>query len=141
MLYIESTNLHFYSFYRLSRSSSIKLERQKLYISQTAKTGRGGGYSPHQIFTEVDLLPIGNYSEMKKNSKKTQKNKNKTNKQTNKKKLVQIPQKLLVTLLLSTSCNAENLFLLILYLLYCIFLSFIITFSSFSITTFIKNLS
>ena len=140
MLYIESTNLHFYSFYRLSRSSSIKLERQKLYISQTAKTGRGGGLqSPPDFYWS---WPITNW-QLQWNEKKQQKNpkKQKQNKQTNKKKLVQIPQKLLVTLLLSTSCNAENLFLLILYLLYCIFLSFIITFSSFSITTFIKNLS
>ena len=47
-----------------------------------------------QIFSKVDFLPIDNDSEKKKEKKKY--------------KPLQIPHKLLVTLLLSTSCNAQN---------------------------------
>ena len=60
-----------------------------------ARRNRGealGRTAAPQIFATVDLLLIDNDSEKKKIAKKY--------------KLVQIPRKLLVTLLLSTSCNA-----------------------------------
>ena len=49
---------------------------------------------PPQIFAKVDLFPIDNDSEKKKVAKKY--------------KPSQIPRKLLVTLLLSTSSNGQN---------------------------------
>ena len=54
--------------------------------------GGGEGAAAPQIFVNVNLIPVDNDSEKKKVAKKY--------------KPFQIPQKLLVTLLLSTSCNA-----------------------------------
>ena len=56
--------------------------------------GGGGGAAISQIFAKVDLLTIDNYSEKKNIVKKH--------------KPVPIPRKLLITLPLSTICNAEN---------------------------------
>ena len=61
------------------------------------ETGGGtgwGGLQPSQIFAKVDLLTIDSYSEKKNIVKKH--------------KPVQIPRKLLITLPLSTICNAKN---------------------------------
>ena len=58
------------------------------------ETGSAGGAAVPQIFAKVDLLTIDNYSEKKNIVKKH--------------KPVPIPRKLLITLPLSTICNAEN---------------------------------
>ena len=63
-----------------------------IYIYSPVEPGGLGGLQPLQIFAKVDPPPIENYSEKKKIGKKY--------------KLGQIPRKLLVALLLSTSCSA-----------------------------------
>lgn len=60
-------------------------------VEQPVETG---GWGAGEIFAKVDLLAIDSYSQKKKI--------------VNKCKPIQIPSKLLVTLPLSTSCDAEN---------------------------------
>ena len=64
-------------------------------MASTKRNAQGGGLhgtaALPQIFAKVDLLPIENDSEKKKIVKEY--------------KLVQILRKLLITILLSTSCN------------------------------------
>ena len=66
-------------------------------VGRPVETGglREGDFSPPQIFVIVDILPIDNDSEKKKSIVKTY-------------KAIKFPRIILVTLLLSTICNAYN---------------------------------
>ena len=88
------------SFYKRSIESAltefIKSIGKQMSVDRPVETGGlegGGTLGPLQIFAIADFLPIDNDSEKKKSIVKTYK----PNK---------IPQVLLVTLLLSTICNA-----------------------------------